>query len=118
MQRTRTLYHALAVAALIGTAPALAAEQFSYDCDGTTITMACEGADQKGSCTTVTASDPTWKVTCKGHDKGNARFIMDCRNATDVGGSPVELEFSANQLGEQLAEGIGDSTGTTCNQTQ
>lgn len=114
----RPLYHALGVAALIGAAPASAAEQFSYNCNGTTITMACQGADETGTCSTVTASDATWQVSCTGHDKGNGRFLMDCRNATDVGGSPVELEFNANQLAQQLAQAVGDSTGTVCTQTQ
>ncbi len=115
---TRPLYHALVAAALIGAAPALADQSFSFDCGGTTITLSCQGADKTGSCTTEAASDPTWNVTCKGHEKGNGRFIMDCRNATDVGGSPVEIEFDANQLGQQLAHGVGDSTGTSCTRTQ
>jgi len=118
---TRPFYHVLSVAVLIAgwawVGPAAAGE-LSYACEGTTITLSCQDGADTGNCLTQTASDPAWNVTCRGHDEGNGRFKMDCRNATAVGGTPVEITFAGSQLGTQLAEAVGDSTGTTCTQTQ
>ena len=115
-------YHALtpaafALAVSLCATPGMAAE-YSYNCDGTTITMDCEGQDGAGRCSTTAASDPAWNVTCKGRIVSTGRIRMDCRNATDVGGSPVQIEYNASQLPQKLAQGIGDSTGTTCSRTQ
>lgn len=122
MLRRTPAYHALTPAAFalamsLCATPGLAAE-FSYNCDGTTITMTCEGEDGAGACRTATASDPAWNVTCKGRIVSTGRIRMDCRNATAVGGSPVQIEYNASQLPQKLAQGIGDSTGTICTQTQ
>ena len=115
---TRPPYHVLAVAALAWAGPAAAQEVFSYACEGTSITLACQGGSSTGSCLTQAASDPAWDVTCRGHDEGNGRFKMTCRNATEIGGTPVEITFSARDLGKELGEGVGDATGTTCTQTR
>jgi len=102
---------------LLWTDPGAAAE-YSYDCDGTAITMDCEGEDGSGACRPASASDPAWNVTCKGRIVATGRIRMECRNATSIGGSPVQIEYSAAQLPQKLGEGIGDSTGTSCTQTQ
>lgn len=97
--------------------PAQAGE-YRLACEGTTITLSCEDGADTGNCRTVAASDPAWNVTCRGKDKGNGRFQMDCGNATKVGGTDVELTFSASHLGEELAKAVGDNTGTSCTLAQ
>lgn len=110
-------YHArgLAVgAALVLLAPAAAgAADFAYSCEGTTITLACEDG-KAGACRTVQASDPAWSVACTGHDLGGGVVRLDCRNATPVGGTPVEIHAQARDLGHDLADAVGTATGTTC----
>lgn len=124
MTRHQASYHAtlrfarasLACALFAWAAPATA-EDFSFDCEGTTITLSCEDGAKTGNCRTSAASDPTWNVTCRGHEKVDGKFQMDCRNATDIGGTATELTFPASHLGEQLTEAVSDNTGTSCTLT-
>ena len=118
---TRTLYHALALAALAGTCGwtgTAAAAELAFSCQGTTITLSCQEGPDTGNCVTQSASDPGWNVTCRGFDEGDGRFKMQCSNATAIGGTPVEIKFSSNQFSRELAQAVGDTTGTSCTPAQ
>lgn len=98
---------------LLAPAGAVAADH-TFSCEGTTITLACEEGDKAGTCRTAQASDPAWSVACTGHDLGGGMVRVACRNATPVGGTPVEIHAQAGSLARDLADAVGTATGTTC----
>ncbi|MBN35275.1 MAG: hypothetical protein CMM46_10980 [Rhodospirillaceae bacterium] len=65
------------------------ADDLTFQCDDTIITLTCGDGEDAGNCTTTSASDDSWDVTCKGHMICGSHVQTICDNATDIGGTHV-----------------------------